>query len=65
MTAEEAVKAISRLTEATETVINQMDKSRGMSKKAEKEERRAAAALFKALTGEKASDEQIGEMTGG
>jgi len=36
-----------------------------MSKKAEKEERRAAAALFKALTGEKASDEQIGEMTGG
>ena len=61
---DEAISAIHRLVSAEVTVMKQMNRTAGPTKKAMAEESSAAATLFHYLTGDEPTKEQIECMVG-
>jgi hypothetical protein len=59
----DAIDTIHRLVEASTTVGKQINSTRGPSKTVKREEVLAAKAVFHLITGVKASDIQVEEMT--
>ena len=64
MIREEAVRRINDLVSAEVEVMKQFNLRGVITKKADKAERDAACALFKALVGSEPSASEIAEMTG-
>lgn len=63
MDKDKAIQLVRDLVAAEVELMKSHDRPRGPSKKRYNEERKAAANLLKALTGEKATDQDIDNMT--